>query len=484
MNAPRPLVVAISAVLLLSFSGSAFSQLSNPDGFVYVPIVPCRIVDTRNIGGPFAAKETRTYAANGAATQGGGVCTVYYGITPTALSLNVTVDSTSLGDPLQYGFLSLTPTPSGGSSWMNFFGGQITANAGVASINQADGSFAIKSQAPTNLIVDVYGYFLPSVTKMGSGGPGSIQSGPLAAASGANSIAIGPTANASGPTSTAIGSGTQAGGIGSTALGSATSALGDYSTALGNFTTASGMYSTAMGFGSGAGGAHSTAMGYLTVASGDYSTAMGANAWSNSFSHSFIYSDNSNSTVTENTANNQFMVRASGGFVFYTSTDTTTGATLPNGSGSWSALSDRNAKDSVRQVDTREVLERVVSIPLNTWRYKTQDSKYRHMGPMAQDFYAAFHLGESDTGIDTVDADGVALAAIQGLNAKVEDKDRRIASLEIELNTQRARIAWLESLAGDLAQIRSELAALKRKQHEQANDMQTVAGTTVDRSPP
>ena len=271
--------------------------------------------------------------------------------------------------------------------------------------------------------------------------------GPLAAASGANSIAIGPSATASGSVSIAIGSDTDAGGISSTALGSSTSAHGDYSTALGNFTTASGAYSTAMGFGSGAGGAHSTAMGYVTLASGDYSTAMGANAGSNGFSHSFIYSDNSNSAATSNTANNQFMVRASGGFVFYTSTDTTTGATLPNGSGSWSALSDRNAKDSVRQVDTLNVLERVVSIPLSTWRYKTQDPKYRHMGPMAQDFYAAFQLGESDTGIDTVDADGVALAAIQGLNAKVNEQNKEIASLR-----------------ADLAEIKHQLAVAARSQ--------------------
>jgi hypothetical protein len=52
------------------------------------------------------------------------------------------------------------------------------------------------------------------------------------------------------------------------------------------------------------------------------------------------------------------------------------------------------------------------------------------MGPVAQDFHAAFGLGSDDKGISTVDADGVALAAIQALNRKVEEKDARIRELE------------------------------------------------------
>jgi len=53
---------------------------------------------------------------------------VFSGDIPVALSVNVTVDATSLGNPTQYGFLSLTPTPGPDSSWMNFFGGQTIAN--------------------------------------------------------------------------------------------------------------------------------------------------------------------------------------------------------------------------------------------------------------------------------------------------------------------------------------------------------------------
>lgn len=39
-----------------------------------------------------------------------------------------------------------------------------------------------------------------------------------------------------------------------------------------------------------------------------------------------------------------------------------------------------------------------------------------HLGPMAQDFHAAFNVGMDDKHMATVDEEGVALAAIQGLN--------------------------------------------------------------------
>jgi len=164
MNAPRPLVVAISTALLAGLSCDATAAVVT--GLVYTPITPCRIVDTRVVGGPFAARETRTYDVNGAAIQGGGACTVYSGTIPSALSLNVTVDATQLGSPSQPGFLVLLPQNSGNTSWMNYVGGQTIANAGVASINPADGTFSIKSQNPVNVVVDVFGYFSD-----GPGGP-------------------------------------------------------------------------------------------------------------------------------------------------------------------------------------------------------------------------------------------------------------------------------------------------------------------------
>ena len=79
------------------------------------------------------------------------------------------------------------------------------------------------------------------------------------------------------------------------------------------------------------------------------------------------------------------------------------------------------------------VLELVVEIPVSTWNYKEQSDSIRHMGPMAQDFYAAFGLGLGETTIDTIDPDGVALAAIQGLHTLVQEKDAEIADLRVRL---------------------------------------------------
>lgn len=104
--------------------------------------------------------------------------------------------------------------------------------------------------------------------------------------------------------------------------------------------------------------------------------------------------------------------------------------------GTFVSASDREAKERFESVDARGVLEKVASLPVSRWSYKA-DPGTRHVGPMAQDFHAAFALGEDDKHIAMVDADGVALTAIKGLNEKVEeqaralrDRDERIAGLE------------------------------------------------------
>jgi len=116
------------------------------------------------------------------------------------------------------------------------------------------------------------------------------------------------------------------------------------------------------------------------------------------------------------------------------------------GAGAWSMISDRGIKDHLRPVDGRWVLQQLAAMPIATWNWKSQDVDIRHMGPMAQDFSAAFGLGEDDKHISTVDADGVALAAIQGLHQLVVEKDA-------ELQRQDRKISTLEK----------ELAAIKTK---------------------
>lgn len=110
--------------------------------------------------------------------------------------------------------------------------------------------------------------------------------------------------------------------------------------------------------------------------------------------------------------------------------------------------SDRNAKEDFKPVNTREVLDKVARIPVSEWQYKSQPNA-RHIGPMAQDFHDAFALGHDEKHITTVDADGVALAAIQGLNTKLEEalqqKNSEVASLQQSVRELRDLVSRLTS---------------------------------------
>jgi trimeric autotransporter adhesin len=88
--------------------------------------------------------------------------------------------------------------------------------------------------------------------------------------------------------------------------------------------------------------------------------------------------------------------------------------------------SDRNAKENFRAVDGKTVLAKVVALPVTEWNYK-QDAANKHIGPVAQDFHAAFQLdGADDKHISVIDEGGVAISAIQGLNQKMEERDQRL----------------------------------------------------------
>src|SRR5260370_875966 len=174
------------------------------------------------------------------------------------------------------------------------------------------------------------------------------------------------------------------------------------------------------GFGNRAGDAAGTTgdTPFATVAGGYLNTASGyASAVTRGSSNTPSGTD-----VTAS-ADNQFVARASGGVIFYTTPDLSAGASLSPGSGSWSSLSDRNVKANFAQVDRRQLLTRVLALPISTWNYKTQAESIRHIGPMAQDFYAAFNIGEDDKHITTIDEGSIALAAIQGLYEIVKVKD-------------------------------------------------------------
>ncbi len=249
--------------------------------------------------------------------------------------------------------------------------------------------------------------------------------------------------------------------------GSNNTASGGYSTAGGGTSnTASGFSSTVSG-GAGnlasnnqatvsggmanhAGGNSATIPGgYENNALADYSFAAGTRANIDpAHTGAMLFSDASRFPFNS-LAPNEFAVRATGGVRFVTSLDQAgepqTGVRLPAGSGSWETLSDRNAKAGFKPVNAIQVLQRLASIPINTWNYKGQSASVQHIGPVAQDFYAAFGLGEDNHYISSVDADGVTMAAIQGLYQMTQKKDAQIETLQAENDRQAAQLATLNA---------------------------------------
>jgi hypothetical protein len=102
--------------------------------------------------------------------------------------------------------------------------------------------------------------------------------------------------------------------------------------------------------------------------------------------------------------------------------------------------SDRHVKRDFECVNAREVLEKVAALSIQTWAYTNDTAGARHLGPVAQDFKAAFGLGADDKHIATVDADGVALAAIQGLNQKLTEELEQKATEITELKERLQRL--------------------------------------------
>jgi hypothetical protein len=185
----------------------------------------------------------------------------------------------------------------------------------------------------------------------------------------------------------------------------------------------------------------SMALGSSVNASGAGAVAMGQNA--TAAAGSFVFGDGSGSGFT--TAANTFVARAAGGIFLYTDATLTAGVSVASGSGAWATISDRRSKMDFLTEDPERYLRGIQSLQLTSWRYKAQAPGIRHVGPMAQDFRAVFGLGESDTTITTVDADGVSMLAIQALAKRTDD---------------------LRAAVGDMSRLRTELDSAKRHEAE------------------
>ncbi len=284
---------------------------------------------------------------------------------------------------------------------------------------------------------------------------------------------------------------TVSGGYHNSAGGSlATISGGDQGTASGGHATVSG------GFQNTASGDFATVDGgYQNTAGGIYSFAAGQNAQA-VHQGAFVWAD-SQSGAYASDRNNQFKIRAGGGVEMdvsssshlspaalyvnstsangvglYVTESSTDAALVVNNSGTadiikgfngggnavfevihsgavnataFNVTSDRNAKENFQVLNPEQVLEKVASLSISEWNYKTGPADEKHIGPMAQDFHAAFGLnGSDDKHISVVDEGGVALAAIQGLNQKLNEKDAEIQQLK-------QSVAQLQALVSQMA---------------------------------
>jgi len=200
----------------------------------------------------------------------------------------------------------------------------------------------------------------------------------------------------------------------------------------GQVNSASGRYATVPG------GILNTAQGDKSFAAGNYAQAL--------HEGSFVWADSETASF-DSTARNQFSVRATGGVRMVTGLNglgnPNAGVSLDADGTSWNVISDGAAKKNFRPVDNREILERLAQVPILRWNYIWEaDESVPHIGPTAQDFKAAFFPGRNDKTISTLEADGVALAAIQALNQKLEETRAENVALK-------ARLAALEERLGN-----------------------------------
>jgi len=289
----------------------------------------------------------------------------------------------------------------------------------------------------------------------------SFAAGQHVRASGESSFAVGLATTASGEASVALGNyGTAsadgalafngtASGVGAIALGSGAQATNDDALAMGPSSIAGGLASITIGP-SIATGSFAVAIGLQNSARGQFSFALGKNARAR-HQGSFVISDASaffSSDSAYSTANNQLTMRFAGGARVFTNQGLTSGVEISAGGGSWNTVSDRRKKENFEALDTEEILHKLAQLPLTSWNYKSQPATTRHIGPMAQDFYAAFGLDgiANDTTINTGDIDGVNMAAIQALEKRTRALQQENDQLKAKLEAMDEKMASIEKM--------------------------------------
>lgn len=207
----------------------------------------------------------------------------------------------------------------------------------------------------------------------------------------------------------------------------------------------------------GSGGGATAVFGSYNTNTSGYSIVFGTNGIISGKVGCFLFADASSTSAIASSQSNQFMVRASGGVVFYSDSLKSSGVEIASGSGSWSMLSDKNRKANFKSQEEAIVLKKISKLKIGSWSYKseTEEKEIKHVGPFAQDFYKAFKLGESNTLISSVDINGITLFGIKALERQTFNMQQSVntaiteqqpAQLKSDLNSIEERLEKIETL--------------------------------------
>jgi hypothetical protein len=207
-----------------------------------------------------------------------------------------------------------------------------------------------------------------------------------------------------------------------------------------------------------AGGSDNTTDGFYATVPGGLAGAAEADrsfVWNNGASYHDIPNSNTDGLSSNTAVNGEsvtgtdtFSVSATGGVRFITGTVESPQVTyIPSDSAGWTTTSSRTVKTNIDPIEPAKALSGVEQMEIATWEYENDDgegSETTHIGPMAEDFHDAFDVGSSDKHINSINADGAAFAAIQGLSEKLDEKDDRIDGLEQEVEQKEDQIEELK----------------------------------------
>ena len=272
--------------------------------------------------------------------------------------------------------------------------------------------------------------------------------GALNVASGLYSFAMGENNRAETTAAVALGADNRVWGVGPN--------FGEWGMALGEDNDVMDRWGIAAGFDNTANGDAAVAIGYKSTADANHSMALGYRASANGQVGAIVIATGSPVVTTDSLEAgfvNEMLIRASGGIRIRSNLALSNGCNIAASGTSWVCSSSRALKENFAPVDGEELLRRIRGVELNRWTLTDDPARTPHMGPFAEDFHAAFGLGDDPRAIGHQDIDGVNFGAAKALDARtlqmqsrMDAQARQIEQLQADKAALEARIQRLEAL--------------------------------------